>query len=117
MKPLSLDLRRRIVDAYLRGEGTQKALALRFDVGIATVERLLRQWRQTGSLQPRPSPGRTRLLSTEERELVRTWISEMPDLTQSELAERFHEHTGRRVCRRTMGRVRQSLGLTRKKRC
>ena len=117
MRPLSLDLRQRIVDAYQRGEGTQRALALRFDVGAATVERLLRQWRQTGALTPRTSPGRTPLLSTEEREIVRAWISEMPDLTQSELAERFEEHTGRRVSRRTMGRMRQSLGLTRKKRC
>jgi transposase-like protein len=51
MKPISLDLRQRIVDAYERGEGSQAKIAKRFGVGISTIKRLLKQWRTTGSLQ------------------------------------------------------------------
>ncbi|WP_456427001.1 helix-turn-helix domain-containing protein [Rhodocaloribacter sp.] len=116
MKPISPDLRERIVSAYQRGEGSQAALAKRFAVGIATVQRLLRQYRETGSLQPKKAPGRAPLLSEEECRQVRQWIEDEPDLTQDELARRFAAETGRRVSRRTMGRVRAQLGFTRKKR-
>ena len=56
---LSLDLRRRIIDAYDNGEGTQARLARRFKVGKATVERLVRLRRETGSVEPRPHGGGT----------------------------------------------------------
>ena len=115
MKPISLDLRERIVAAYLRGEGSQAAMAERFAVGRATVARLVRQHRQTGSLQPSKPTGRPPLLNQAEREELRRWIQEAPDLTQDELARRLREERGRRVSRRTMGRLRARLGLTRKK--
>jgi transposase len=113
--PLSLDLRQRIVRAYQRGDGSRAALAQRFSVGHATVDRILRQARQTGSLAPKKPGGSVRLLTESDDALVRSWIEAQPDLTQDELARRFEAHTGRSVSRRTMGRVRQRLGLTRKK--
>ena len=115
MKPISLDLRQRIVRAYERGEGSQAALAKRFSLGKATVERLLRQYRTTGTLKPRTSSERPPLLSEQERQALRAWIDETPELIQDELARRFEAATGRRVSRRTMGRARAALGLTRKK--
>lgn len=116
MKPLSLDLRKRIVDAYERGEGSQANIAQRFGVGTSTVERLLKQWRTTGSLEPKKLGGSTPIVSEKQQSQVETWIKQQPDLTQDELAQRFTAETGRSVSRRTMGRVRARLGLTRKKR-
>lgn len=117
MKPLSLDLRQRIVTAYERGEGSQARIAQRFGVATSTVERLLKRYRETGSLEPRKAGAPPPLMvSEEEQARVKAWIEAEPDLTQDELARRFEAETGRRVSRRTMGRVRARLGLTRKKR-
>src|SRR5437660_1324448 len=57
MKPYSLDLRRRVLEAWQRGEGSQRQLAARFSVHLAFVRNLLRLYRQTGSLEPRPHGG------------------------------------------------------------
>lgn len=39
--PLSMDLRERIVKAVLEGKESQSEVAKRFDVGVATVVRLM----------------------------------------------------------------------------
>src|SRR5437764_2561734 len=57
MKPYSLDLRRRVLDAWLRGEGSQRQLASRFSVHLTFVRNLLRLYRQSGSIEPRPHGG------------------------------------------------------------
>lgn len=116
MKPLSLDLRKRIVAAYEGGEGSQKQMALRFGVGTSTVERLLKQWRETGSLKPQKQGGSQPIVSEEQQSQVDQWLEEQPDLTQDELAQRFTAETGRAVSPRTMGRLRARLDYTRKKR-
>ena len=54
-RPLSLDLRERIIAAYEGGEGPQKELVSRFSVGVASVRRLVRLKRETGGLSPRRS--------------------------------------------------------------
>ena len=47
---LSLDLRKRIVEARESGLSALDT-AKRFDVGISTVRRVFIQWRETGSLK------------------------------------------------------------------
>lgn len=115
MKPLSLDLRQRIINAYERGEGSQAHLAERFSVSLSTVERLLRQWRSTGSLDPQRQGGSQSRITDEERARVHAWVRAESDLTQDELAVRFTTAAGRPVSRRTMGRLRAALGHSRKK--
>ena len=63
MKPYSLDLRRRVLGAWQRGEGSQRQLASRFAVHLTFVRNLLRLYRQTGSIEPRPHGGGRRLLA------------------------------------------------------
>ena len=55
--PLSIDLRQRIIKAYEAGGVTQQQVAERFDVGIASVVRLLARKRATGGLEPKPNVG------------------------------------------------------------
>src|SRR3954465_7992459 len=57
MKPYSLDLRQRILDAVQRGEGSLRELADLFRVNLSFIVRLLRRFRETGSLAPKPHPG------------------------------------------------------------
>ena len=105
MKPLSLDLRRRIVRAYERGEGTQAQIAQRFEVGRATVERLVRLQRETGALDPKPHAGgaQPRITEADRESLIETFERE-PDLRQEDLADRLTAE-GRPVSRATVGRA------------
>lgn len=114
--PLSLDLRQRIVHAYLAGEGTIPVVATRFNVGQATVERYLALYRATGSLQARPHGGGPALHITEDQAtLLVAWLEENPSLTQQELADRFTTETGGRVTQQTVSSTLRRIGHTRKK--
>ena len=54
-KPLSNDLRKRIIDAKLRGE-TEDKIASDKEVNKSTVTKLWFLFRKTDSYHPRPNP-------------------------------------------------------------
>lgn len=89
MKTISLDLRKRIVAAYDRGEGTQEQIGRRFDVSQGLVKKLLAQRKRTGDLAPRHRfSGRKPKLLAEHREKLRKLVESKPDLTLKQLKER-----------------------------
>ena len=53
MKAYSLDLRQKIVDAYLEGKISQRLLAKQFRVALSFIEKLLKQYRETESIAPK----------------------------------------------------------------
>jgi transposase-like protein len=55
MKPLSNDLRQRILKAVDDPEGSHRKPAARFGVDTPTITRLLQLRRQAGSFEPRPT--------------------------------------------------------------
>jgi len=115
-KPLSLDLRRRIIKAREEEQKTYQDLADDFQVGIATVKRLFWLFRDTGAVNPRPhGGGRERRLDEDAVEVVRVIVSEKPDLTEKEIKEELQQRAGVHVSRSTIGRTLARLGLTRKK--
>ena len=114
MKPLSLDLRKRIVSAYEQGEGSRSTLATRFGVGEATVQRLLQLKRTTGSLAPKPIGGSTPIVSDETLPRFEAWLEQDCDLTQDELAQRFEQETGQAISQPTVSRVLKRLENTAK---
>ena len=112
MKIYSIDLRQRVVEAYESGEGTQKEIAELFGVSLSWVESLLRRWRETGSVLPKPhGGGRQAKITGKTLDRLKTLVAENPSATLEEL---------RRKCR-TKGsimsvfRALQRLGITRKK--
>lgn len=61
MKPISDDLRLRIIEAIQENQATQTEIAERFVVSRSFVEKLWRRFRTIGSYQALPhSGGRTR---------------------------------------------------------
>ena len=114
--PLSNDLRRRIVAAYQAGEGTLDEVAERFQVGSASVTRLLRLHRETGSIEPKTytRTAETRVRA-EDIPRLQSWLTDNASLTQDELAQRYERETGRTVSQRTISRVLKKAGITRKK--
>ena len=55
-KPLSNDLRARLIDAVTQGMSC-RAAADRFGVAASTAVKLVRRWRDTGTSAPRPQGG------------------------------------------------------------
>jgi transposase len=112
MKPLSDDLRQRILDAVDNREGSRRGLAARFKVNVSTITRLLQLRRQTGSSQPRPHGGGVApTLDHDALERLRGLVEQTPDATLEALGQRLGI-SGRRmiVCRAL-----QKLGLPLKK--
>jgi transposase len=116
MAAYSIDLRQKILHAYERRLGSQQTLAEVFGVSLSFIEKLLRRYRITGELGPKPHTGgqKPRVDATAQA-VVRQVVREHPDATLGELCTRLAEATGVHVSPATMCRVVQRLGLPRKK--
>jgi transposase len=116
MRPISNDLRRRIINTIQENEETQPEIAERFSVALSTVEKLWHRFRTTGSYEPKPQAGgRVRLLETDQ-ELLRGAVKAQPDITLAELsAEVAKEKNQPPVSLSTLSEELRRLGLPRKK--
>ena len=93
MRPLSQDLRMRIVRAREQGAGPSE-LCKRFSVSRSSVARLCKQYQRHGHCRPGKIGGhRTSRLAPHESSLL-VWIAQTPGLTLEELQQR---------CRRALG--------------
>jgi len=86
-RPLSNDLRKRIIDAKLRGD-TEEKISAEKEVNKSTITKLWALYQKTGSYQARPNPnGRKPALSTQQLEQIAEKINEQPDITLQELID------------------------------
>ena len=116
-QPYSDDLRRKILEAYTRGEGTEAQLAKRFRVSYGFVKKLRRQQLRTGQMERIPHhPGRKAKFTVSIRERLRDWLKQQPDLTLAELQEKLWQQAQLRVARPSLWVVlRRKMGLRLKK--
>lgn len=115
MKAYSLDLRQKIIETYENEPISQRHLAKRFRVAPSFVTKLLKQYRETGKLDPKPRPGRPRTLNAEQEQVVQSLVEAKNDITLGELCEELNQQLEVTVSEPTMCRVMQRLNLTRKK--
>ena len=117
MKPYSLDLRQKIVDAYAVGDVSQRKLSKNFSVTLKFVSKLLIQYREFGTIGPKIRTEQTPIkLTLEQLEILRRLVEEQPDATLGELQARLQEKTDVLISISTMDRmVRLHLNLTFKK--
>lgn len=116
MAAFSLDLRRRILDAALKGDSTEQAVADRFGVSRSFVQKIKRRWRSHATIEPvGHRGGALPKLSDDDRAALVVW-ADGSDATGQELAERLATERGVRVTGRTVNRVLAASGLTLKKR-
>jgi putative transposase len=84
-KPLSNDLRKRIIDAKLRGD-TEDKIAAEKEVNKSTITKLWSLYRETGSYEARPNPnGRKPALTPLQLDQIAQKINAQPDITLQEL--------------------------------
>jgi transposase len=114
MEP-SIDLRRRLVEAYLSGKsGTYEQTAKLFGVGEATVSRNLRRYRETGDVLYKPKGGNN------PRRVDLAWLLEHlashPDARLVDRVEAWQQSSGTRVGLTAMWKAVRACGWTHKKR-
>ena len=106
-----MELRRRIVEAYERKEGTYFQLAQRFGVGEATVYRLLKLKRERGNVRPGASAG----VAEEELPEFVQLVHEFPRATLEQLKEAWTSRTRRQLSLSSIVRALRRAGITREK--
>lgn len=91
VRPLSTDLRERVVAAVLSGE-TSRAVAARFGVAVSSVVKWAQRHRATGTVTPGQMGGHRKRVLEPHRAFIAERIAQTPHLTlhglKAELAER-----------------------------
>jgi transposase len=114
MKPYSIDLREKIVNAIEEGESSFRKTAQRFSVSKSCVQKLVAQQRTEGHLAPRKQGGSVSSVIEHEAQLMAIY-EKQPDATLAEYCELLADATGLWVSQSTMCRTFQRLNLPRKK--
>ena len=96
MPAYSIDLRQRVVDAYHRQQGTEQQIATLFGISTRTLQRYLKQYRQEGTLQPKPSnAGRKAAFAGALLQELDEFMQAHPDATLETIRKHF---SGRVSC-------------------
>jgi len=92
----SLDLRERVAHFVETGRSCHAAAA-HFSVSVSFVVRLMKAFRTTGGLAPKPSGGRRHAKLDPHRAFLIARIAEKADITMPELAAELAATTGTRA--------------------
>lgn len=116
MKAYSLDLRQKIIDTYFEGGRSQRQLAKRFRVALSFIEKMLKQYRETGSIAPLVRTQQTPTkLNQEQLNILSSIVSNNNDATLDEIRMLLKKQTGVLIGRSTLDRMLRLLNLSRKK--
>ena len=114
MKAISLDLRRRIIEA-LEKEPSSLKVAERFKVSGSSVRKLRLKMERTGDFAAGHAPGRERLVRGKAEQKLRRLVEKYPDATLVVLCELLADETKLEVSETTMWRQLKRMGMTLKK--
>ena len=116
MQPYSIDFRQKIIEVYELEKLSIRQLAKRFYVAKSFVQKLLKQYKQTGDIKPKRQGGNVPPKLQGDALVTLTEILEANnDATLEELCELLAQEAGIKVSRATMGRISQKLDYTFKK--
>ncbi len=116
MKAYSLDFRQKIIDTYLEGVTSQRQLAERFKVALSFIEKLLKQYRETGSIAPKVRIQQTPpKLNEEQLNILKEIVSANNDATLEEIRNELANSTGIMIGRSTVDRMLHRMEIRVKK--
>lgn len=115
MKAYSLDLRQKVLLAYRNNGLSEREVARLFCVSLSFVRDLLKLYRETGSVDPKPHAGGTRSIEGARLLILRACVDRRPDATLEELREDYRIVTNQDVSVSTIGLSLRRMGYTRKK--
>ncbi len=112
----SSDLRSRIINTYNQGQISIRETARQFQVSKNFVVELLKLWRGTGSVAPRPhGGGKPSKFAPSQVIILEEIVEQNNDATLEELAKLLEEKCGLSVSPSSICRQLQKLNLTLKK--
>jgi transposase len=110
MRPYSVDFRQKIIDVWEKEKISIRELATRFNVAKSFIQKLLKQYRETGDIRPRPQGGSPPTkLNSEQLVILVEIIEANRDATLQELSNLLYEKTEIKVSRATLGRITKKL--------
>lgn len=115
MKAYSIDLRQKILEAYKNQEGSQRQLAKRFKVSLSFLQKLFKQYRETGHIAPRLRGKGFVSKLTQYTKTVEKLIEQKNDITLEELQLSLEKETGIKLHPSNICRFLQKRKLTLKK--
>ena len=116
MKSYSIDLRQKIIDIREKQKLSIRALAIHFCVAKSFVQKIVKQYEQTGNISPRKRGGVQKpKVSPENLIILEEIIENNNDSTLRELCSLLKSKTGITVSTSTMDRLCKKLNLTVKK--
>ena len=115
MKAYSVDLRKKIIDAYENNEGSQRQIAKRFKVSLSFIQRLLKRYREKQTIEPLPHAGGFAPRLAQHQGAIACLLEADNDATLEELCSQVYERTGVSVSSSTLCRALQLWNFTRKK--
>ncbi len=110
------DLRRKLLQAYDRGEGTLEQLAARFSVSAPWAWKISAQRKRTGQMERvEQRRGTVRKVTAEVEQRLRGWVQAQPDLTLAELQQKLAKAHHLHVSIGRLWQVLRQMGLRLKK--
>ena len=116
MKPYSIDFRQKIIKAYEQGNTSIRQVASRFDVSKAFVQKLLKQKKIKGHVEPGKQGGSIKSKLDRYKTQLAQMVEKYPDAALSEYCEYWGQTQNQWVSTSTMCRALQRQQLTLKKR-
>ena len=112
MRPISIDLRKRVVAARIDDGQTMGQIAKRFKMPKGTVQNILERFRDSGTVVPKPpNSGRKPAFIKKALRRLEKDVLDHPDFTLEELRDR----SGKKVSLVCIHNTLKKLGFTRKK--
>jgi transposase len=116
MKPYSVDLRQKIIDVYKEGNVSQRQLARQFRVALSFIQKLIKQYKETGNIAPKVRTKQTPTKLTDEQlQVLKELVAENPEATLQELREKLAAIAGVTISISTVHRMLRRIDLFTKK--
>lgn len=112
--PLSNDLRERVVAFVEAGHSCREA-ASHFETSVSFAVNLMRRWRETGSVDPRPRGGFRHGKLQPHRDFILAAVSGQGDVTMPELASKLAQSKGVKADPSTLSKFLIACGFSVKK--
>ena len=108
---LSIDLRKRVVGFIEEGHSRNEAAA-RFKTSVSFAVNLMRLWKETGSVEPRPRGGFTHGKAAPHKTFILATVVNRPDITMPELAEELLQFKAVKIDPSNLSKFLISCGLS-----
>jgi transposase len=112
--PLSNDLRLRLV-AFVESGHSRHEAAARFKTSVSFAVNLMRLWRETGSVEPRPRGGFRHGKLGPHKDFILAAVAARSDITMAELAETLEKAKNVKVDPSRLSKFLIACGLSFKK--